>query len=115
MFRHCAVMGRAHSCAVPSSPGIQGFNMPFGMSHRRAASSPEALPDFLTAAGMPTDTGCPGDTDGMTGKMRSSLQIFSDECHAANSDWSVLCPSITWAVFAVGIYRLRALCLGSVM
>ena len=85
--------------------------MPFGMSHRRAASSPEALPDFLTAAGMPTDTGCPGDTDGMTGKMRSNHQTFPDESHA-DSDWSVLCPSLTGAVFSIGRFRLHGVVFG---
>lgn len=58
-------MGRAHSCAVPSS--MQLFSLPpIGAPQRRAASTPEALPDFLT--GMPADLGRPGDADGMTGQ-----------------------------------------------
>ena len=60
-----AVMGRAHSCAIPSSSML--FSLPpSGAPHRRAASTPEALPDFLT--GMPADLGRPGDADGMTGQ-----------------------------------------------
>lgn len=58
-------MGRAHSCAVPSS--MQLFSLPpMGAPQRRAASTPESLPDFLT--GMPADLGRPGDADGMTGQ-----------------------------------------------
>ena len=62
-------MGRAHSCAVPSSPSAHTYgNIPCNTLQRRAASTPEALPDFLVAAGVPTGLGCPEDADGMSGQ-----------------------------------------------
>lgn len=62
-------MGRAQSCEMPSSPSAHAYNnLPSNMLQRRAASTPEALPDFLVAAGVTTGLGCAEDADGMTGQ-----------------------------------------------
>ena len=68
----CAVMARAHSCAVPDASAAHPvFSLPQSLAHRRAASTPEALPDFLLAASMPAELSRMEDADGMTGESPS--------------------------------------------
>ena len=69
-------MARAHSCAVPAaSVAHPVFNLPQSLAHRRAASTPEALPDFLLAASMPAELSRMEDADGMTGESPSPTRI----------------------------------------
>ncbi|CAK0782130.1 hypothetical protein CVIRNUC_005576 [Coccomyxa viridis] len=74
-----SMMARAHSCAVPAASAAHPvFSLPQSLAHRRAASTPEALPDFLLAASMPAELSRMEDADGMTG----ALAALEEEARA---------------------------------
>lgn len=101
-------MARAHSCAVPAASAAHPvFSPPQSLAHRRAASTPEALPDFLLAASMPAELSRMEDADGMTGESPSPLSLQS----VSTAESSRVCQQHAGSP-ASRVHSLAALALG---